>query len=58
LAEVVTIFESGKSVPATRIGVLDAVIKLIEAAPEHQSHLQTTPLSNRADHYLKHSQRK
>jgi hypothetical protein len=54
LAEVVTIFQSGGSIPATRIGVLGAVIKLIEAAPEHRSYLQTTPLSNRADHYLTH----
>jgi len=54
LAEVVIIFQSGNSVPATRIGVLHAVVKLIEATPEHRSHLQTTPLSNRADHYLTH----
>jgi hypothetical protein len=54
LAEVVTIFQSGNSIPATRIGVLGAVMKLIEAAPEHRSHLQTPPLSNRADHYLTH----
>jgi hypothetical protein len=54
LAEVVTIFQSGNPVPATRIGVLGAVVTLIEAAPEHRSYLQATPLSNRADHYLTH----
>ena len=54
LAEVVTVFQSGNPVPATRIGVLGAVVKLIETTPEHRSHLQTTPLSNRADHYLTH----
>ena len=52
LAEVVTIFQSGNSVPATRIGVLGAVMNLIEVAPEHRSHLQKSLLSNRADHYL------
>ena len=54
LAEVVTIFQSGNSIPATRIGVLSAVMNFIDAAPEHRSHLQTPPLSNRADHYLTH----
>lgn len=44
LAEVVTIFLSGNSVPTTRIGVLGAVMNLIEAAPEHRPHLQTLPL--------------
>jgi HEAT repeat protein len=52
LAEVVTIFQSGNSVPATRIGVLGAVMNLIEVAPDHRSHLQKSPLSNRANHYL------
>jgi hypothetical protein len=54
LAEMVTIFQSGDPIPNTRIGVLSAVIKLIEGAPEHHSHLQTPPLSNRAGHYLTH----
>ena len=54
LAEVVTIYQSGNPVPATRIGVLGGVVKLIESSPEHRSYLQMTPLSNRADHYLTH----
>jgi len=53
LAEVLTIFESGGPIPATRIGVLDAVMELIESSDEHRPHLQAAPLFNRARHYLK-----
>jgi hypothetical protein len=53
LAEVVTIFESGRPIPATRIGVLDAVMELIESSDEHRPHLQAAPLFNRARHYIK-----
>ncbi|MGO8841706.1 MAG: NACHT domain-containing protein [Methyloceanibacter sp.] len=53
LAEVVTIFQSGNPIPATRIGVLGAVMKLIEDSAEHRPHLQKAPLSNRAGRYLK-----
>jgi hypothetical protein len=53
LAEVVTIFQSGSPIPTTRIGVLGAVMKLVETSPEHQPHLRTTPLSSCAEQYLK-----
>ncbi|HUE10091.1 MAG TPA: hypothetical protein VMQ54_04100, partial [Steroidobacteraceae bacterium] len=52
LSEVVTIFESGSPIPTTRIGVLGAVVMLVEATPQHRPHLQTAPLSNRANQYL------
>jgi hypothetical protein len=52
LAEVVTIFESGNPVPSTRVGVLGAVMKLVETAPLHRPHLQASPLSNKAERYL------
>jgi hypothetical protein len=54
LAEVVTIFQSGNPVPSTRIGVLGAVMKLIETAPAHRPHLQLPPLSDCAARYLTH----
>jgi hypothetical protein len=54
LAEVVTIFESGNPVPSTRVGVLGAVMKLVEAVPLHRPHLQAPPLSNKAERYLTH----
>ena len=53
LAEVVTIFQSGGTVPNTRIGVLGAVMKLVENSDEHRPHLQAAPLFNGAQHYLK-----
>jgi hypothetical protein len=52
LAEVVTIFKSGNPVPSTRVGVLGAVMKLVEAMPLHRPHLQAPPLSNKAERYL------
>ena len=52
LAEVVTIFKSGVSIPSTRIGVLGAVTALIESSDEHRPHLQAAPLYNRAPRYL------
>jgi NACHT conflict system protein len=53
LAEVVTIFQSGRPVPTTRIGVLGAVMSLIESSDEHRPHLQRPPLASGAHHYLK-----
>ena len=44
LSEVVSIFERGVPVPATKMGVLDAVIRLLEEAPEHSNELQVAPL--------------
>jgi hypothetical protein len=52
LSEVTTIFQSGRPVPTTRIGVLGAVMKLIEESEDHQSHLQAPPLDGNAPRYL------
>jgi len=52
LSEVMTIFQSGGVIPTTKIGVLDAVMRLLEQSDEHQSHLQTTPLAGHAKRYL------
>jgi hypothetical protein len=52
LAEVVTIFLSGGPIPTTRIGVLGAVMKLVENSDEHRPHLQAAPIFNGAQHYL------
>jgi hypothetical protein len=52
LAEVVTIFQSGGPIPTSRIGVLGAVMRLMEISEEHRPHLQAAPLSNDAQCYL------
>jgi len=52
LAEVVTIFQSGDPIPTTRIGVLAAVMKLIENSEEHRPRLQGAPLFGGAQRYL------
>jgi hypothetical protein len=36
------------------VGVLGAVVKLVEALPLHRPHLQLPPLSNKAEPYLTH----
>lgn len=54
LSEVTTIFQSGRPVPTTRIGVLGAVMKLVEESQDHQSHLQGPPLDGNAPSYLTH----
>ena len=52
LGEVATIFQSGNSIPDSRIGVLAAVTKIIEATPEHALYLRIAPLSEHADKYF------
>jgi hypothetical protein len=52
LAEVVTIFQSGGPIPTTRIGVLSAVMRLVESSDEHRSYLQRPPLAGGAHRYL------
>jgi hypothetical protein len=52
LAEVTTIFQSGGPIPTTRIGVLGAVMTLVESSEVHRHHLQRAPLANGAQHYL------
>jgi DNA-binding transcriptional MerR regulator len=52
LAEVTTIFLSGKSIPRTKVGVLAAVMRLIEQDDNHRDHLQRPPLSGQSQQYL------
>ncbi len=57
LSEVVSLFEQGAPVPATKIGMFDAVIRLLEERPEHNNELQVAPLSGRQADYLGRSRR-
>jgi HEAT repeat protein len=52
LSEVTTIFQSGDVIPTTKIGVLDAVMRLLEQSDEHRGHLQSAPLQGYAQRYL------
>ena len=52
LAEVTTIFQSGSRIPKTKVGVLNAVMQLIEKADEHQYHLCRPPISGHSQSYL------
>ena len=52
LSEVTTIFQSGGAIPTTKIGVLDAVMRLLEQSDEHRSHLQSAPMQGHVSHYL------
>ncbi len=50
LTQVVSLYQSSTPIPDTRVGVLEAATKLIEA--EHRAQLQIAPISNRAAVYL------
>jgi len=52
LSEVTTIFQAGQTIPATKIGVLDATLSLLEEKAEHESALRTVPLLGHARQYL------
>jgi len=52
LSEVTSIFQAGQPIPITKVGVLDASIRLMEEKDEHQSALRTPPLSGNARDYL------
>jgi hypothetical protein len=52
LAEVTELFRSGKAIPPTKIGVLSAVIRLLEDSDEHHVSLLQAPLSGHAGEYL------
>ena len=46
LAEVVSLFQAGKKIPTSRLGVLDAVTQMMENSETHQAALANTPLSD------------
>ena len=52
LSEVVSVFEQGVPIPNTKIGVIDAVIGLLEETPEHCNALQLAPLFGKQEDYL------
>lgn len=52
LSEVTSIFEAGAPIPSTKMGVLDAVTRLVEGSDEHRNHLRQPPLAGRANDYL------
>jgi hypothetical protein len=52
LSEVTTIFASGKPIPPTKMGVLAAMMNLIDQAEEHRDQLQRVPLGGHAGDYL------
>jgi len=52
LSEVTTIFQTGGVIPTTKMGVLGAVMRLLEQSDEHRSHLQSAPLTGHAPYYL------
>jgi len=52
LSEVLTIYQSGGEIPTTKIGVLEAVMHLMEKSDEHRNYLQAAPLSGHSYHYL------
>ncbi len=52
LSKVVDIFSAGLPIPATKMGVLDAVMDLIEQSFEHSNQLQLQPLNGHARTYL------
>lgn len=52
LAEVVNIFLSGASIPKTKAGILDAVIRLVEESDEHRDHLVRSPLLGNSRDFL------
>jgi hypothetical protein len=52
LAEVTTIFLSGVPIPKTKVGVLAAVMRLLEQADEHRNYLERLPLTGYSRDYL------
>jgi hypothetical protein len=52
LTGVTTIFQSGAPIPKTKMGVLAAMVVLLEESDEHQAPLSDQPLSDRSNDYL------
>ena len=52
LAEVVSLFQSGRKIPSSRLGVLDAVIQMMEKSETHQAALTNAPLSGLGRDFL------
>lgn len=52
LVEVTTLFLSGVSIPKTKVGVLTAVMSLIEQTEEHRNYLELYPVMGYSRDYL------
>lgn len=52
LSEVTALFDAGIAIPDTKMGVLDAAVRLHEKTEQHASFLEAPPLSGRASVYL------
>lgn len=52
LSGVTSIFEAGATIPKARMGVLDAVIHLMEETPEHSAHLRSAPFTGSQREHL------
>jgi len=52
LAEVTDLFQKRKPIPSTKMGILAAVIQMVEDSDEHQSFLHEPPLNSNAGEYL------
>ncbi len=52
LAEVTELFRRGSTIPTTKMGILAAVMRVVEEADEHRAFLQQFPLSGHARGYL------
>jgi len=52
LAEVTELFRKGKTIPTTKMGILAAVMRVVEESEEHHAFLQQPPLSGHAREYL------
>jgi hypothetical protein len=53
LSEVTALYRSGRDIPPTKIGLLAAVIDLMEGLDQHNTHLQSQPLLGHAEDYLR-----
>lgn len=52
LSEVTSLFEADESIPSTKMGVLNAVTRLVEQSDEHRNYLHLPPIAGRASNYL------
>jgi hypothetical protein len=52
LAEVAELFRQGRAIPSTKIGILSAVMRVLEESDEHHVPLQQAPLAGHAREYL------
>jgi hypothetical protein len=52
LREVTKLFQAGRALPPTKVGIIDSVIRLMEETVEHCNELRRPPLNGNATAYL------